>query len=279
MGGGAMMPIMSQKKAERMSRRQRGFSLIELMITILLGSMIVMAVTQLFIANQRTFVLQQGLTDVQEQGRFALEYIARDARRVGLRQPGVTGGPEPGVMLTDLALGGSFFPASSEGGDGPTANDRLTFSFHGLAGAEDCEGDALAAAAAPALIVNTYWVDGQRRLRCLGSVNTGSGGITILDGIDSFQVLYGVDTQEDGVPFASRYVRADELSGDDQVVTIRVGLLARAIQENLPELADPPDYIVLDHFLETGAAPLDTRAVRRLFVTTIRARNYTWERI
>lgn len=65
----------------------------------------------------------------------------------------------------------------------------------------------------------------------------------------------------------------------DPVVTVRIGLLVRATQGNLPELADPVDFIVLDKLVEAGSAPLDVAAVRRLFITTVRARNYTWESI
>ena len=263
----------------RSPRTNSGFSLVELMVAMLLGSIVVLAVTQLFITNQRTFQLQRGLTDVQEQGRFAIDYISRDVRRVGLRQFGAIPGPAPGVVRdAAITVNGVNFPPSTEGGNGLTDNDRLTFTFQGLAGMEDCEGDALSNAAAPALVANTYWVNNAGQLMCRGSVNAGSGGIVIVDGVDSFQVLYGVDTELDGVPFASRYVRADEL-GANEVVTIRVGMLLRATQEQLPELADPINYIVLDKELESGQAPLDTRAVRRLFVTTVRARNFRWESI
>ncbi|MBZ2190523.1 PilW family protein [Alcanivorax sp. JB21] len=258
---------------------QRGFSLVELMVALLLGSLIVIASTQLFITNQRTFQLQQGLTDIQEQGRFALDFVARDLRRTGLRQPDFVTGPDVGIELDALTVNGQSFPASSEGGGDNAANDRLTFSFHGNAGTQDCEGSTLAAAAAPARVVNTYWVNDQAELMCRGSIDAGTNGIAIVSGVDSFQVLYGVDTDEDRVPFASRYVRADQLTAADPVVTVRVGLLVRATQGNLPELAEPVDFIVLDKLVEAGSAPLDVAAVRRLFITTVRARNYTWESI
>lgn len=253
-----------------------GFTMLELMIALLLSSIVVLAVTQLFITNQRTFVLQQALRDVQEQGRFALEYIERDARRASLVQP-ATAGPAPGIIVENSQLPvGVGFPPSSEGGTGATDNDRLTFSFQGDAGMEDCEGDALAAAAAPALVVSTYWVNDANQLRCEGSVDGASGGLTLVEGVDSFQVLYGIDTEDDGVPFASRYVRADDLNVDDQVLAVRVGLLVRARQENIPDLAEPNNYVVLDKELTSGVEPLDGQAVRRLFGTTVRLRNYDW---
>jgi type IV pilus assembly protein PilW len=254
------------------ARRSRGFSLVELMISLLLGSLITLAAVQLFGTNQRTFQLQQGLTDVQEQGRFALDFLARDVRIMGLRNPQVTGGPEPGVVLADLTVGGVVFPRSQDGGSNGSANDRLTFSYQGRPGDMDCEGEAIAV---DALIINTYWVEDEE-LRCLGSVNVASGGLTLVAGVDSFQVQFGVDTAVDGIPSAGRYVRADMLNPTDQVVSVRIGLLVRAMQGNLPPLGPPQDMLVLDRALSAGAAPLQESAVRRLFVTTVRARNYQW---
>lgn len=252
------------------ARRQSGFSLVELMVTLLLGSLISIAAVQLFATNQRTFLLQQGLTDVQEQGRFALEYIARDMRRMGHR---ITGLPDtPGIVLA----AGANYLASDEGGDAAIANDRLTFSFHGDIGVLDCEGDAVAGAATT--VVNMYWVQ-DSELRCRGSNDAGTTGLVIASGVDSFQVLYGVDPNADGIPFASRYEPASALAADDQIVAVRIGLLVRTLEGDEAQMAASPDFVVLDKQLAGGAAPLDVMRVRRLFTTTVKARNYTWEEI
>jgi type IV pilus assembly protein PilW len=255
--------------------RMRGFSLVELMIALLLGSLITLAAVQLFGTNQRTFQLQQGLTDVQEQGRFALDFMARDIRIMGLRNPDVVGGPAPGVVLDDILMGGVTFPRSQDGGDNGAGNDRLTFSFQARPGDMDCEGSATPVAA---LVVNTYWVQGDE-LFCFGSIDSGSGGLTLVTGVESFQVLFGVDTAADGVPSAGRYVRADDLNPTDQVVAVRIGLYVRATQGNMPPIGPPQNMLVLDRQLTAGQAPLQESAVRRLFVTTVRARNYQWEAI
>jgi type IV pilus assembly protein PilW len=270
-----MGAVIMSRGDSTMTRASAGFSLVELMIALLLGSLITLAAVQLFGTNQRTFQLQQGLTDVQEQGRFALDFISRDLRIMGLRNPDVTTGPAPGVVLTDILVGTTTFQASEDGGNSGAANDRLTFSYQGRPGDMDCEGDAIAAAA---LIVNTYWVDDEE-LRCLGSVVSGSGGLTLVNGVESFQVLFGIDTDPNEVPSAGRYVRADMLDPADQVVSVRIGMLVRATQGNLPPLGPPQDVLVLDRELTAGNAPLTESAVRRLFVTTVRARNFQWESI
>lgn len=63
--------------------RQRGASLIELMIVMVLALVITAGVYQLFSANQRTYRLQNAISEVQENGRFLLDVFQRDLRHAG----------------------------------------------------------------------------------------------------------------------------------------------------------------------------------------------------
>lgn len=266
-----------------MMHKQKGFSIVELMITLALGSLITLAAVQLFSTNQRTFQLQQGLTDVQEQGRFALDYISRDVRMMGLSDPAVVG-PAPGLLLLDTTVNGVVMPASQDGGGVGAGNDRLTFSFHARAGDMDCEGDVLLAASAPALVANTYWVAGPNndQLFCAGSIDPATTGLVLVEGVDSFQVQLGIDTDVNGIPAAGHYRRINEVAVTDtgRIVSVRIGLLVRATQGNLPtSLAPPQDILVLDRVLTAGQPPLEDVTVRRLFTSTVRSRNYVWGNI
>ena len=51
-------------------RKDKGFSLVELMVAMLLGLLITGAALQLFLANQQSFALQQTLSRVQENGQL-----------------------------------------------------------------------------------------------------------------------------------------------------------------------------------------------------------------
>lgn len=249
----------------------KGFSLVELMVALLLGSLVTIVALQLLGTNQRAFRLQQSLLDVQEQGRFALDYIARDLRMMGYVQMDPTGTPVMtgvGLQTTDSVAGGITYPGSANN-EGGTGNDRLTFSFYGI---EDCEGDR---PAAEDLIINSYWVQ-NGELRCIGSVDPATRGIVLVSGVESFQVLAGVDEVQDSNPFASRYVTANNVAGQ-VVVAVRVALLV-ASEQPQQDLGDPEDFVVLDEALD-GAADLQEDLIRRLFTTTVKARNYNWEAI
>ena len=250
-----------------------GFSLVELMIAMLLGTLITAAAVQIFSMTQSTFQLQRGLTDVQEQGRFAVDFIGRDLRMMGLRQSGAVA---VGVELAPVTVGATVIPAAADGGANGSGNDRLTFSFFARVTDTDCEGNS--PAVDDTLVVNTYWVE-DGSLMCQGSLDAASVGLELVSGVDTFQVLYGVDTVADEIPFASRYLRADQLVAGQQVVVVRIGLLVRAEQQGLASLGDPQTMVVLDRQLNAGAAPLDVPAVRRLFISTVRARNLEWGNI
>lgn len=60
--------------------RQRGISLVELMIAMLLGLIVLLAVTQIFVGNRQTFALTEASSEVQESGRIALQLLSRAVR-------------------------------------------------------------------------------------------------------------------------------------------------------------------------------------------------------
>lgn len=63
--------------------RQRGLSLIELMIALLIGSILLVGVIQVFSASRTAYQLSDGLARTQENARFAVDYLQRDTRMGG----------------------------------------------------------------------------------------------------------------------------------------------------------------------------------------------------
>lgn len=64
----------------KMHDRQTGFSLVELMIALLLGTLVIAAAGGIFISNRQTFRSTDDLGRVQEGVRTAFELMARDIR-------------------------------------------------------------------------------------------------------------------------------------------------------------------------------------------------------
>ncbi|WP_410210799.1 PilW family protein [Aquirhabdus sp.] len=70
----------SRLKAYQSSRKDAGFTLIELMISIVLGLLLVAAASQLFVGGVINSRLQQAGADMQDGGLFGLDSMSRDIR-------------------------------------------------------------------------------------------------------------------------------------------------------------------------------------------------------
>lgn len=67
----------------RMRRGQSGFSLIELMVSMVIGLLVLGAAFGIFLSNNRAFSATQGLGRIQENSQAAFEMMARDIREAG----------------------------------------------------------------------------------------------------------------------------------------------------------------------------------------------------
>jgi len=93
-----------------------------------------------------------------------------------------------------------------------------------------------------------------------------SSATELAEGIEQMQILYGEDTDAtpDGTP--NYYTTADQVTNMANVVSIRLSLLARTIDDNLA--SEPQAY-----FYNNAWTTPDDRRLRRVFTTTIAVRN------
>jgi len=106
----------------------------------------------------------------------------------------------------------------------------------------------------------------------------GAGGLTetyeeLLEGVETMQLLYGVDADADGAP--DNYVAAGDAPLDvaanwSRVVSVRIGLLVRTIDEYGNDV-DTATYPVIPNTVNFD--PPDDRRRRRVFATTALVRN------
>jgi type IV pilus assembly protein PilW len=64
-------------------KNQSGLSLIELMIALSIGLFLVTGIIQLFISSKQTYRLQDNLSQLQENGRFAVDTLSKEIRMAG----------------------------------------------------------------------------------------------------------------------------------------------------------------------------------------------------
>jgi type IV pilus assembly protein PilW len=71
--------------------KQAGLSLIELMIAMLVGLILIAGVLSIFLSSRQSYGINSAVAQIQEHGRFALDFIRHDTRMAGYMGCGVSG--------------------------------------------------------------------------------------------------------------------------------------------------------------------------------------------
>jgi len=66
-----------------MTKNTKGFSLVELMVAVTIGLIILVSVSAIFITSKKSYSVQDRLARLQENARFAMQYIMKDVRMAG----------------------------------------------------------------------------------------------------------------------------------------------------------------------------------------------------
>lgn len=66
-----------------MANNIRGLTLVELMVAMTISLIILAAMSQIFISSRTTYVAEEGLSRVQESGRFTLDMLSYEIRQAG----------------------------------------------------------------------------------------------------------------------------------------------------------------------------------------------------
>lgn len=93
--------------------RQRGLSLVELMIALALSMILVLAVGEVYVASRQTYRTQDALSRLQENARYAVETMSYDMRMAG--QVGCSFDTTKDVNVLNTAAFGDLFGESLKG--------------------------------------------------------------------------------------------------------------------------------------------------------------------
>ena len=253
-----------------------GFTLIEIMIALLVGAFLLGGIMQIFINSQKTNKMQENLSRLQENGRFAMEFLSRDIRMAGYWD----------CMAPSTPNNADVF--GTEGGAAATPDSiTLRGAFVRTKAAADPCGTTVTQAATvacpQAAVPANFYTDNSSRI--IYSISTDANNnkflrrvtncndipdptnADIVEGIENMQILYGIET--DLVTSAdyttpNYYVTAVNIppiilgvSGWQRVLSIRIMLTVRSLDANLvPKTPANPDG-----------------RIRRTFTSTIALRN------
>ena len=244
------------------ARRQRGLTLIELMISVAIGLVFILGAVNFLVSGHQSFRAQNSGSRIQENARFALDILKEHVRMAGYNDATSSLLDLPALIYRgacDTINGQIANPCSddttTDQGDRLAMALRIPTGATGIA-AQDCIGSPLTALNQH--VVNVFWVEqdsssGVSSLYCRGynpDTNTwyGTAEQPLVDGIEQMQVQYGL---VDGNPSSTgntpssgaggrvdRYLNATDLQALDaadstrnywgDVRSVRIALLVSA---------------------------------------------------
>lgn len=305
-----------------------GWSLVEFMVAIAVASLVAMIANAMILAVKSAYVAHVETAQLEENGRYALEAIGRNLRQAAFENwgrdqaalvnlaelsPAVMGldakslkENEPGIdSPVAKSVNGSDVLALRFIGDATAAAEGSMFNCAGLSVAEPAD---LEADRGWSIFYVASDKAGEPELRCKYRGKNAWNSEAIARGVESFQVLYGIDTDADGI--ANRFLNAAGIDGLDatlalegnnaferaidrnrktfwkKVVSVRLALLVRsaqrtdggavAVRHDLfgARYADAYGGADAGTRIEEQALPAAVRArARKIFTTTVQLRN------
>ena len=270
------MKTHSMKLIHQARRLQRGVTLLELLVALLISSLLILAMVFLFMSGRASFLTQEQVARQQENGRFAWQLITRELQQAGYF-PEVWDRPRIGFAIAEATNGAG------------TAGDAITLQYESD---KDCYGDYNRNETEPVerpdgtvVQVPAHWhkvvrfeLDGNgdvnRLLYSCGYAQINPPNVPaftinqqpVAEGISNLQFQYGVDGNRD--LSVDQWVDAPGTLED--VLSVRVALLV-ATPENITFEADDQTY---DLYSFTSAAYGDQRS-RKVFAGQVNMRNLT----
>ena len=221
--------------------QQAGLSLVELMISMVLGLIIVAAVFNIYTGNSRTARFTEGLQIMQENGRYGVSVLQRGLRLAGFSTDGY-------IDALDI----------SESGDSSIA----------VRSEQDYDCNGLLTTATNGIAVNVYRHDAvNQQLTCQG--NQGGTAMPIVEGVEAFRLLYGIDSDGDENTSAPQLYRSyDSSINPQEIVALRFALLVNS-ETPIRTRRSAESFVVLDQVV----SPTPDRMAREVFSSTVMLRN------
>jgi len=198
--------------------KEKGVTLIELLVTLIICSMVVAGIYRVFIAQSKAYTVQDQVAEVQQTVRSATDILLRDLRMTGYDDDSPT---SPIAITTPIVY--------------PVADSSITISYaYYNSGTATYQKHAV-----------QYWRDAptSRLYRQLTVNDVAQPQDILLENVDAFNLTYGVDENEngamddrngDGIVNDQDWVSAANV-GAMKVIAVRVTLTGR------PEKVDAND--------------------------------------
>jgi type IV pilus assembly protein PilW len=284
--------------------RRNGWGLVEFLIAIALGLLLTLLASGLLMATASNYRNHSDNAWLADGGRYAMQTMAQAIRQGAYINWDSDLAPPELDPAAPAAVDGRDAASISRSSAGigtplpPVANgsDVLALRFAGSGADASGDGSSVNCAGFGVAGVTQGWsifyvaadASGEPELRCKYRSASGWGADAIVRGVDSFQVLYGVDTDvpADGVP--NTYLNAtavQAMGGWKRVCSIKLALLLHGERNTRSDTVDArydlfgPAYSDA-HAEDAGVRVVESRLppsqrlrARRLFRMTVALRN------
>ena len=121
------------------AHRQAGISMVEILIALVISLFLLGGIVQVYLANKTTYRFTESLARVQENGRFAIEFMVQDLRLAGFFGCAVYDPEDPENIVNNLDPDGTGYDAALhdfvlggviDGTDGDGLNETIFCTFN-----------------------------------------------------------------------------------------------------------------------------------------------------
>lgn len=248
-----------------------GFSLIELLIAITVSFLILGAILQIFFTSKQSYLLSNGYSQLQENGRFISEYLSQKIRLSGYRSL-----PTKTQFPAATAIFSSATPYISVSTTlGINNSDILTVRYQGSGdGAGTPDGSIRDCLNQPVdantIATNIFSINSNFQLQCEALNNNASPNDTtavLIDGVENMQILFGEDLNGDNS--ADRYVDPNYAGINlNNIVSVRIALLLRST-DDINRQTESNTY----QLVGTIFTPAADKKIRKTFPFSVQLRN------
>ncbi|MDZ7592666.1 MAG: PilW family protein [Rubrivivax sp.] len=243
----------------RHTRRQRGISIVEIMVGLAVGLVLMAGVAGLVVGSRQTSRVERSLLELQATGRAAVDLIAREVRKAGFRS-------DRERALADLfPAGAAPFVTAGSVVAGFASDSGIDFRFQGSGDnwTTDCLGNAIGDGQE---VRQTLWLEGgELRCRARNLTTNSDQTLALIPQVEALSITYGIDDDGDG--FADTYRAAAAVTDWSRVASVNVQVRLVSGDDGLADAAQP--YLGFDG---TAVTPGDRR-LRRNYAAVVALRN------
>ncbi len=278
---------------------QSGYTLLELLIAMSLGLFLVTALLQVLLGNRVAFRVQEDLSRVQEDGRFAIAVINKTISMTGYREDATTDMASQFSAYTTPSSPSVPPPISFSSGESISGTDdnpggssdgvldgSNTIALRYRGATDNSTRDCLDRVISSGFIAtNRFYINDDNTLSCRSDIfdpGTGTNNTLtrpLIDNVEDMQIRYGMNT--DGAVSsnvtAHCYLNAGTTlgSGNDcttlnygRVVSARISMLLKSENDRLT-----PDGSFQTYAFDDNTVTASDNYLYRVITTTVAIRN------